>query len=100
MTAQHTVGRLEDRPSPTSFTLPPNTITATFFYLFRRKDILSAVFPVSLLERHQAVGKAVMEMLQDCGVSPAEQVMFLLGSPVQAMQTPRSPDRGVEILSM
>lgn len=100
VTAQQTVGRLENKPSPTSFTLPPNTITATFFSLFRRKDILSAVFPVSLLEKHQAVGKAVMEMLQDWGVNPAEQVMFLLGSPVQAMQTPRSPDRGVEILSM
>lgn len=79
-TAQQTLGRLENRPSPTSFTLLPNTITTTFCSFFGGKDTVSAVFP---LERHQAAGKAAGHPA-GLGFQPSRTADVPPGEPVQA----------------
>lgn len=97
--AQQTLGTLENRSPSTSFTWSPNTITIPFCSLFRRKDIISVMFPISLLERHQ-LWERLEEMLQDWGFSPAEQVMFPWGAQCGQCRLPECPGRGVESLGL
>lgn len=67
VTYQQVPGKLETRPSPTSITLLANRITTTFCSLFGRKDIVSVIFAISLLENHL---ERPWEMLQEWGFSP------------------------------
>lgn len=69
-----------------SYCLPtPSQPPSSPFLEEKTLSLLSSLFSVG--ERYQAVEKAVMEMLQGWGVSPAKQVLLPLGSPVQAVQT-------------